>query len=195
MTDDAPDLARRRALTVATCAAGGAATAAVAWPFLASLAPSERARALGAPAETDIGALQPGELMTVEWQGKPVWILRRTDEMLRTLGDHDPLLADPESAHSIQPPYCENPGRSIKPEILVAVALCTHLGCVPSYRPQGDPAAGIAHAGFYCPCHASKFDVAARVYRNVPAPTNLVIPRHAYLSDARLLIGEDRSGA
>jgi ubiquinol-cytochrome c reductase iron-sulfur subunit len=195
MTDDAPDLARRRALTVATCAAGGAATTALAWPFLASLAPSERARALGAPGEADIGTLEPGELATVEWHGKPVWILRRTEEMVRTLEDHDQLLADPTSVHSIQPPYCENPQRSIKPELFVTVALCTHLGCVPSYRPHGDPAAGIAHAGFYCPCHGSKFDIAARVFRNVPAPTNLVIPRHVFLSDRRLLIGDDERGA
>jgi ubiquinol-cytochrome c reductase iron-sulfur subunit len=190
------DLERRRALTLAASAAGGAATAAAAWPFLASMAPSERARALAAPVEVDISGMRPGELMTVEWRGKPVWVLLRTHEMLRTLGDHDAVLADPESRDSIQPAYCRNPQRSIKPEVLVTVALCTHLGCIPSYRPEGDPAAQIAHAGFYCPCHGSKFDIAARVYRNVPAPTNLVIPRHKYLADTRILVGEDgeRSG-
>ena len=188
---EAVDLERRRALTLAVSAAGGAATAAATWPFLASMAPSERARALGAPVEVDVSGMKPGELMTVEWRGKPVWILRRSDEMIRTLGDHDAVLADPDSRESIQPPYCRNPQRSIKPELLVAVALCTHLGCIPSYRPAGDPVAGIAHAGFYCPCHGSKFDIAARVYRNVPAPTNLVIPRHRYLAETRILIGED----
>jgi ubiquinol-cytochrome c reductase iron-sulfur subunit len=185
------DLQRRCALTLAVSAAGGAATAALAWPFLASMAPSERARALGAPAEVDTASVKPGELMTVEWQGKPVWVLRRTDEMIQTLGKHHQLLADPESHRSIQPEYCRNPQRSIKPEVFVTIALCTHLGCIPSYRPEGDPAVDIAHAGFYCPCHGSKFDAAARVYKNVPAPTNLVIPRHKYLSDTRLLVGED----
>jgi ubiquinol-cytochrome c reductase iron-sulfur subunit len=140
--------------------------------------------------------MKPGELMTVEWRGKPVWVLLRTDGMLRTLGDHDAVLADPASRNSIKPAYCRNAQRSTKPEVLVTVALCTHLGCIPSYRPERDPAAQIVHAGFYCPCHGSKLDIAARVYRNVPAPTNLVIPRHKYLADTRILVGEDgeRSG-
>jgi ubiquinol-cytochrome c reductase iron-sulfur subunit len=189
------DLKRRRALTLAASAAGGATTGAAAWPFLASLEPSERARALGVPVEADIASLQPVELMTVEWQGKPVWVLRRTDEMIKTLSEHHEALSDPESHGSVQPEYARNPQRSIKPDVLVTVALCTHLGCVPSYRPEADAAAQLVHAGFYCPCHGSKFDVAGRVYKNVPAPTNLVIPRHVYLSGTRILIGDDRKGA
>ena len=195
MSDQDVDLKRRCTLTLAASAAGGAATAAVAWPFLASLEPSDRARALGAPVEADISNLNPGELMTVEWQGKPVWVLRRTDEMIERLGQHHEVLSDPESHRSLQPEYCRNPRRSIKPDVFVTVALCTHLGCIPSYRPAGDAAAQLVHAGFYCPCHGSKFDVAGRVYKNVPAPTNLEIPRHAYLSETRILTGTDRKGA
>lgn len=190
MAEDHVDLNRRKALLLATTAAGGAATAAAVWPFIASLEPSERAKAAGAPVEVDIAGVAPGELLTVEWRGKPVWILRRTDEMIRELPKHQQVLADPESHKSEQPEYAQNSERSIKPEVFVTVALCTHLGCIPSYTREGDPAHGIQHAGFYCPCHGSKFDVAGRVYANVPAPTNLVIPEHTYLSETRILIGD-----
>lgn len=193
MNDEEVDLERRKALLLATAAAGGAATAAAVWPFVASLEPSERAKAMGAPVEVDIGGIAAGELKTIEWRGKPVWILHRTAEMVAELPKHHQVLADPESHKSEQPRYAENPQRSIKPDLFVAVALCTHLGCIPSYRPNGDAANNVLHAGFYCPCHGSKFDVAGRVYANVPAPTNLVIPPHTYLTDNRLLIGEDRA--
>ncbi len=195
MSDDGVDLKRRKALVVLTSAAGGAATAGAVWPFVSSLQPSERAKALGAPTEVGVSAIPPGGLATVEWRGKPVWILRRTGEMIRELPEHRALLADPESRESVQPPYAENLHRSIKPEIFVAVGLCTHLGCIPTYSPDGNPAVNLSHAGFYCPCHGSRFDAAGRVHANVPAPVNLVIPPHTYLSSSRLLIGEDKAGA
>lgn len=188
----APDGERRTALTLA-CAVGGAGTAALVWPFLASLAPSERARALGAPAEADIGALEPGALITVEWRGQPVWILRRTPAMLATLAAVAPRLTDPESKRSIQPEYARNTTRSIKPEILVVIGICTHLGCTPTPRLEAG-AGGMGPdwpGGFLCPCHGSRFDSAGRVYRNMPAPTNLSVPPHKYLSDTRILIGAD----
>ena len=188
-----PNAARRRALVAATTAIGGMAAAVAAVPFIGSMMPSERAKAAGAPVETDISTLGPGALLTVEWQGKPVWILHRTDEMLRLLGEDEQRLSDPQSAVPQQPAYCRNPTRSIKPGFLVAVGICTHLGCVPACRPEAvAPDLGPEwHGGFYCPCHGSKFDLAGRVYKNVPAPTNLVIPRHGYLSDSRLIIGTE----
>ena len=193
VTHEQPDSARRRALVAATTAVGGITVAAAAVPFIGSMLPSERVKAAGAPVEIDISDLEPGTLRTVEWRGKPVWILRRADEMLRLLGGDDRRLVDPQSAVPQQPAYATNPTRSIKPEILVAVGLCTHLGCVPTFRPQIAPAdlGPEWRGGFYCACHASKFDLAGRVYKNVPAPTNLVIPPHGYLSDSRLIIGTD----
>lgn len=190
---ETPDPARRRALVAATTALGGIGVAVSTVPFIGSMLPSERAKAAGAPVEVDIGTLGPGALQTVEWQGKPVWILHRTGEMLRLLGEDEQRLSDPRSAVPQQPAYCKNPTRSIKPEFLVAVGICTHLGCVPTVRPEIAPAdlGPKWRGGFYCPCHASKFDLAGRVYKNVPAPTNLVIPRHGYLSDSRLIIGTD----
>lgn len=186
---------QRRALVVATGVTAGIALVGTAVPFVASMNPSERARTGNAPIEVDISMLQPGELATVAWRGKPVWILRRTEEMIRELGDHDELLLDPQSKQSNQPEYCLNPSRSIKPEFFATIALCTHLGCVPTYRPRGrDVRLGEAHTGFYCPCHGSRFDAAGRVVKNVPAPRNLDIMEHAYLSDARLLIGTDLKG-
>ena len=186
-----PDF-QRRALVVATGVTAGVALLASAVPFVASMNPSERARAGGAPVEVDISRLQPGELATVAWRGMPVWILHRTEQMIRELGDHDELLLDPRSKQSNQPKICLNSARSIKPEFFATIALCTHLGCVPSYRPDGgDVRLGDGHAGFYCPCHGSRFDAAGRVAKNVPAPRNLDIMEHAYLSDTRLLIGAD----
>lgn len=190
------DQSKRMLLIAASMAAGGVATVGAGAPFVMSLMPSERAKAAGAPVEVDITAIEPGGMMVVEWQGKPVWIVRRTKAMLDLLGKHDDLLADPGSSVRQQPEYCNNPQRSIKPEILVVIGICTHLGCSPTFRPEvapvdlGDKWPG----GWFCPCHGSRFDMAARVYKGVPAPTNLVIPPHKYLSDSRLLIGDDSKG-
>ena len=186
----------RRRLVVATSALGGIAVVGAAIPFVASMAPSERARSAGAPVEADLSKLAPGQLGTVEWRGKPVWILRRTPEMIERLGRLDRLLLDPASARTQQPEYCRNPLRSIRPELWIAVALCTHLGCVPSVRKDVAPAdlGPDWPGGFYCPCHGSKFDFAGRVLRNVPAPLNLEVPRHTFLSYAVALIGEDEVG-
>jgi ubiquinol-cytochrome c reductase iron-sulfur subunit len=187
----------RRRLLVATCVAGGAATAAVAWPFLASMQPSERAKALGAPVEADIAALEPGQQMIVEWQGKPVWIVRRTKEMLATLSKDRSVLADPDSKRSEQPDFARNETRSLKPELMVMVGICTHLGCSPTAKfAPNDPSMGANWpGGFLCPCHGSKFDLAGRVYANMPAPDNLPVPKYKYLSDTKLLIGDDSKGA
>jgi ubiquinol-cytochrome c reductase iron-sulfur subunit len=161
--------------------------------------PSARAKAAGAPVEVDISKIEPGQLLTVEWRGKPVWILRRTPEMLKSLNEVDPLLADPESkVVDQQPPYAQNEARSINPQILVLVGICTHLGCSPDKRLDVGAVSGLGDdwkGGFFCPCHGSKFDLAGRVYKNVPAPTNLVVPPHAFLSDTRIVIGADRKGA
>jgi len=183
---------QRRALMAATGVTAGIALVATAVPFVASMSPSERAHAGRLPVEVDISMLAPGALATVAWRGRPVWILHRTEEMIKDLSDHDDLLVDPESKQSNQPDYCLNPARSIKPEFLVTSALCTHLGCTPLYRPDGGSVhLGEGHAGFYCPCHGSRFDAAGRVVKNVPAPRNLDIMEHRYLSDTRLLIGAD----
>lgn len=187
------DLKRRRTLVMATSILGGLGVAAATVPFIGSMLPSERAKAAGAPVEADISKLNPGELITVEWQGKPVWILHRTEDMLRQLIKDEQLLSDPQSEVPHQPEYSKNSTRSIKPEYLVSVGICTHLGCVPNFRPEISPA-DLGHAwrgGFYCPCHGSKYDLAGRVFKGVPAPTNLIIPRHAYLSDFQLIIGAD----
>ncbi len=187
----------RRTLLVATCVAGGAATAAATWPFIASMEPSERARALGAPVEADISGLEPGTMMVVEWQGKPVWVVRRTKEMLDTLTKDTAQLADPLSKRSSQPEYAQNiwRAREEKKDILVTVGICTHLGCSPTARfAPGDPSMGANWpGGFLCPCHGSRFDLAARVYANFPAPDNLPVPRYKYLSDQKMLIGDDKA--
>ena len=192
MSDKPDDISRRRTLVRLTAAAGGVAAAGAAVPFIASLAPSERAKAAGAPVEADIESLKPAELRTIEWRGQPVWILRRTPDMLQRLASAEPLLIDPGSrVGSQQPDYAKNPTRSVEPEVLVTVALCTHLGCIPSYYPAPDSLQPGWPGGFYCPCHGSKFDLAGRVYRGSPAPTNLVIPPHRYESATRLVVGED----
>jgi ubiquinol-cytochrome c reductase iron-sulfur subunit len=195
----AEDLSKRRFLLAATTVAGGAAVAGAAVPFVASMLPSERAKAGGAPDDADFAKLGPGEQVTVEWRGMPVWILRRTEAMLKALGglDHRANLVDPDSKlTNQQPAYVRNAFRSIKPEYLVVVPLCTHLGCVPSFRPDVAPAdlGPKWPGGYYCPCHGSKFDFAGRVYRNVPAPTNLVVPPHHYLSSTMVRIGEHPGG-
>lgn len=185
---------RRRFLVAATSVAGGIACVAWATPFVMSMMPSERAKAAGAPVEVDITKLEPGMLLAVEWRGKVVWILKRTPEMLANLPKLDSLLADPKSEkEDQQPKYAQNPTRSIKPEILITEGVCTHLGCSPIFRKDIAPAdlGSDWLGGFFCPCHGSKFDLAGRVYKNLPAPTNLIIPPHTYLSDSLLLIGAD----
>jgi ubiquinol-cytochrome c reductase iron-sulfur subunit len=191
------DTRKRKFLIAATSAIGGVAAAGVAVPLVMSMMPSARAKAAGAPVEVDIGKMEPGAILTVEWQGKPVWIVNRTQEMLDLLGKHDGQLADPNSEMPQQPEYCKNANRSIKPQYLVAVGICTHLGCSPTFRKDIGAAdlGGDWPGGFFCPCHGSRFDLAARVFKNVPAPTNLKIPPHQYLSDAKLLIGVDAKGA
>lgn len=191
------DTRKRKFLIAATSAVGGVAAVAVVAPMLMSMMPSARAKAAGAPVEVDISKVESGMLLTVEWRGKPVWIVNRSKEMLEMLGKHDDRLVDPNSEMPMQPPYCRNPTRSIKPEYLVAVGICTHLGCSPTYRKEVGAADLGADwpGGFFCPCHGSRFDLAARVYKNVPAPVNIVIPPHQYLSDAQLLIGVDPKGA
>jgi ubiquinol-cytochrome c reductase iron-sulfur subunit len=194
MTEHCIDHQRRR-LFVATAAAGGLGTAITLVPFVSSMLPSERARATGAPVEVDIGTLQPGQMMTVEWRGKPVWVLHRTPEMLATLPKLAEQVSDPVSAMNQQPEYCRSEHRSIKPEFFVAIGICTHLGCSPGSRFASGTADGMDSnwpGGFFCPCHGSTFDLAGRVFKNKPAPTNLEIPIHDYLTETRLLIGEER---
>jgi len=188
---DSPGDADRRLWLGAATVAGAAGLVTTAVPFVASLAPSEKARALGAPVEVDVGSLRLGELRTVEWRGKPMFVLRRTPEMIDALARHDTLLADPQSRRSEQPKAARNDLRSIRPELAVIEAVCTHLGCVPTFRPTpGSPDIGAQWpGGFYCPCHGSKFDLAGRVFKNVPAPTNLSVPPHRYVSETALLIG------
>lgn len=183
----------RRQWIMATAGAGGALALTALTPFVSSLLPSERAKAAGAPVEVDIGKLTPGEMMIVEWRGKPVWILKRTPAMMAALKKAEPMLADPASEKQQQPAYATNESRSRKPELLVVVGICTHLGCSPAQAfTAGDPALGADWpGGFLCPCHGSTFDFAGRVFKNKPAPTNLEIPPHQYLSDSRLIIGSD----
>ncbi len=194
---DNMDHSKRRLLIAATTAAGGVAAAGAGAPFVLSLMPSERAKAAGAPIEVDVSAIQPGTMIGAEWQGKPVWIVRRTKEMLDMLAKHDDKLVDPKSSVQQQPEYCNNPYRSIKPEYLVVLGVCTHLGCSPTFRPEVAPADLGADwpGGWFCPCHGSRFDLAARVYKGVPAPSNMIVPPHKYLSDTKLLIGDDSKGA
>ena len=197
MSDDKQVNKTRRNLVIATCAAGGAAGVAAAVPFAASWLPSERAKAGGAPIVADISALEPGQSMTVEWRSKPVWIIRRTKEMLDRLPSVDAKLSDPASDVPMQPEYAKNEFRSIKPEVLVLVGICTHLGCSPQSKPAEDKTEMGADwtGGFLCPCHGSKFDLAGRVYKGAPAPVNLEVPKYTYLSETRILIGDDTKGA
>ena len=197
MSEQSIDSDKRTWLIASSCA-GAVGAGFVAVPFASSFAPSERARAAGAPVEVDIGSLKPGEKLTVEWRGKPVWVIRRTPEQLAGLAKLAPQLADPDSkrkADELTPPYARNEARSIKPEYLVAVGICSHLGCSPSdkFQPGAQPSLPDDWAGgFLCPCHGSTFDLAGRVYKNKPAPDNLEIPPYQYLSDTRILIGEDK---
>ncbi len=198
MSTDNVDTGRRRFLVASTSVVAAVGAGFVAVPFLSSWMPSERAKNAGAPVEVDISKLEAGRLMIVEWQSKPVWIVRRTEKTLADLTTLDPGLRDPASENvDQQPDYAQNANRSIKPEILVLVGICTHLGCSPTFRP--DIAAADLGAdwlgGFFCPCHSSKFDLAGRVYQGVPAPTNLVVPPHKYLSDNVILVGVDGGAA
>ena len=177
-----------------TSAAGAVAGIGFATPFVMSMFPSERARAAGAPIEVDLTKIEPGMLVTEEWRGKPVWILHRTARMLEEIRNSDKVVADPESRQPMQPEYAKNEFRSIKDEYLVLVGICTHLGCSPTQKLEAGEASGLGadwKGGFFCPCHGSKFDLAGRVYKGAPAPSNLVVPPYTYLSDMRLLIGDD----
>lgn len=199
MSDGRPVDNSRRNLLVATCAAGGVAGVATAVPFVGSFAPSEQAKAAGAPVEADISGMADGDLRTFEWRGKPVWIVRRSKEMVDELKKNDPELADPHSLRNqseLTPmPETRNEYRSLKPEYLVAVGICTHLGCVPNARFSLGPQPSLPSdwpGGFLCPCHGSTFDLAGRVYKNKPAPDNLPVPPYIYVSDTKILIGEEK---
>lgn len=195
MAADDVDRKRRRFLTQAATVVGGAGIAAAAVPFVSSMSTSARAQAAGAPIEVDIGKLEPGQRVTYEWRGRPIWVVRRTDRMLESLEKVEPRLADPDSSTSEQPPYAANVyrAREDRPEVLVMEAICTHLGCSPSYRPEVAPADLGPEwlGGFFCPCHGSRYDISGRVYDGQPAPKNMPVPPYMYLSESRLLIGED----
>ncbi|MGR8929746.1 MAG: ubiquinol-cytochrome c reductase iron-sulfur subunit [Gammaproteobacteria bacterium] len=193
MNNTGVDTSKRQFLTSALSVVGAVGAGYLAVPFLSQMQPSAKAMAAGAPVEVDLSKMEPGQLIRVAWRGKPVWILNRTPEVLETLGTLDSKLADPMSNESNQPEYAKNALRAIKPEIFVAVGLCTHLGCSPTFRPEiapsdlGDDWKG----GFFCPCHGSWFDLAGRVFRGVPAPTNLEIPPYRYVNDKLIIVGED----
>lgn len=189
-----PDAAARRQWLLATGAVGAAATVAVAIPLVSTLAPSERARAAGAAVEVDLSDLAPGDMKTVEWRGKPVWVLHRTPEMLAALPGLDAQLADPHSRRDQQPPYAQNEVRAMRPEILVVVGICTHLGCSPTAVAAGSTNPSVPAdwaGGFFCPCHGSIFDLAGRVFKNKPAPSNLEVPPYRFVDATHLRIGED----
>lgn len=193
MNIEGVDKSKRQFLTSALTVVGAVGTGYLAVPFLAQMQPSTKAMAAGAPVTVDISKMEPGQLIRVAWRGKPVWLLNRTPEVLETLRTLDDQLRDPQSSESIQPVYTKNPTRALKQEIFVAVGLCTHLGCSPTFRPEIGPAdlGPDWKGGFFCPCHGSWFDLAGRVYRGVPAPTNLEIPPYRYITDTQIIIGED----
>ncbi len=198
MTDTTMDGSKRRFLVAMSTALGGVAAVGAAVPFVLSMNPSARALAAGAPVEVDLSKIEPGMKVDVEWRGKPVWVVHRTPEMLALLGKHDDKLTDPHSENTNQQPdYCKNPTRSIKPEYFIVIGICTHLGCSPTYRSDiGAPDLGADWpGGWFCPCHGSRFDMAARVFAGSPAPSNLVVPPHKYLSETRVLIGVDQDAS
>ncbi len=200
MSDEASspvDPGRRQLLTVVTAVTGAIGVAFAATPFLASWKPSARAKALGAPVEIDASKLEPGAMLKVEWRGKPVWVLRRTPEMLKALAAAAPFLLDPESNASVQPAYAKNESRASRPEYLVVLGVCTHLGCspLPKFAPGDLTVSADWPGGFYCPCHGSKFDIAGRVWKGVPAPANLTVPPYTFLADGRILVGADTKPA
>ena len=189
---------RRRFLTNVTAAAWAVGGSVAAYPFIRSMTPSERAKAAGAPVVIDISRLEPGQMIKYEWRGKPIWVIRRTDDMVQKLADLAERLADPDSERSEQPDYAKNVHRSREPKFLVLIGVCTHLGCSPVTNFAIGPASGLGDdwpGGFFCPCHGSKFDLSGRVYKNLPAPTNLVVPPYKYLTDTLILVGEDDGGA
>ncbi|EGV19852.1 ubiquinol-cytochrome c reductase iron-sulfur subunit [Thiocapsa marina] len=188
---------RRRVLVAATSVVGAVGAGFALVPFIASMNPSAKARAAGAPVEADISQLEPGAILRVKWRGKPVWVVSRTAEMLEALPTLDGELVDPASAVPQQPEYCQNATRSIKEQYFVVIGICTHLGCSPTFRPEfaPDDLGAKWRGGFFCPCHGSRFDLAGRVFKGVPAPTNLVIPVHTYINDTTILVGEDRGAA
>ncbi|MBD3610057.1 MAG: ubiquinol-cytochrome c reductase iron-sulfur subunit [Gammaproteobacteria bacterium] len=196
-TDGVDSKKRRFLLTAATSVVGGAGTVAALVPFVKSMNPSARAEAAGAPVEVDVSKMKPGEQVTVEWRGKPVWIIRRTEQNISDLPGMNDRLADPNSQVDQQPEYAQNISRSIKPEYVVLVGICTHLGCSPTYRPDMAPAdlGPEWKGGFFCPCHGSRFDLAGRVYKGVPAPTNLVVPPYHFMSESKILVGVDKGAA
>ena len=198
MSEEAADPGRRRFLTLATTAVGAVGTVYAITPFVKSMLPSARAKAAGAPVAVDISRLEPGQLLTIEWRGKPVWVLRRSESMLKAMEDVAGKLRDPGSDELTQQPnYTKNPYRSIKPEYMVMIGICTHLGCAPTYRPEfAPPDLGPEwKGGFFCPCHGSTYDLAGRVYAGVPAPSNLVVPPHHFVTDSLLLVGVDPESA
>ncbi|MGB5472738.1 MAG: ubiquinol-cytochrome c reductase iron-sulfur subunit [Gammaproteobacteria bacterium] len=197
MSGEETNSGRRRFLTAATTVVGAVGVGFFLVPFISSMQPSAKARAAGAPVRADISKLQPGQMIRVKWRGKPVWIVKRTEDNLQKLPGLDAELADPESLVSDQPDYARNEDRAIKPEILVLIGICTHLGCSPTYRPDVAPAdlGPEWQGGFFCPCHGSKFDMAGRVFKGMPAPKNLPVPPYRYLSDAEILIGDDKETA
>ena len=186
------NLGRRRFLTLSTAVVGGVGAAFTAVPFIKSWSPSAKAKAAGAPVEVDISKIEEGQLIRVIWQGKPVWVVRRSQETLNELSAIADMLRDPESLEPQQPEYIKNIYRSIKPEIFLAVGICTHLGCSPTYFPDSfnKEVKGVA-SGFFCPCHGSKFDMAGRVFKSVPAPLNLVVPPYTYINEGRILVGSN----
>ena len=191
------DTSRRRFLTLAASGMGVIGGAAVVWPLLASLRPSAKAQAAGAPITIDLSVIEPGQKFTTTWRGKAIWVVKRTPEMVASLGKVTGELVDPDSASSKQPDYAKNPARAIKPELSVLIANCTHLGCIPTFRPE-HPAPDISanwEGGFFCPCHGSKFDLAGRVFKGSPAPVNLSVPPYRFASDTQLVVGEDQAAA
>jgi ubiquinol-cytochrome c reductase iron-sulfur subunit len=197
MSGEDTNSGRRRFLTAATTVVGAVGTGFVLVPFISSMQPSAKARAAGAPVRADISKLESGQMIRVKWRGKPVWVVNRTQKMLDVLPTLDSQLRDPESLESEQPDYAQNEYRSIKPEYAVLIGICTHLGCSPTYRPDIAPAdlGKDWKGGFFCPCHGSRFDLAGRVFKGVPAPLNLVVPPYRYLSDTELLIGDEGGAA
>ena len=197
MSTEGVDLKRRRFLTTATSVVGGVGAVFVAVPFVTSMLPSAKTQAAGAPVDVDINKLEPGQRIIVEWRGKPVWVLWRTQEAMDTLVSLRDQLRDPDSEQNQQPLYAKNELRSIKPEILVVIGICTHLGCSPTYRPDVAPAdlGPDWKGGFFCPCHGGKYDMAGRVYKGLPPPLNLVVPPYRYLTESRIVIGEHHGQA
>lgn len=196
MQDGGIDKKRRHFLTAAATIVGGAGVLATAIPFVSTLSPSAKTKAVGGPIEVDISGLKLGERMVEKWRGKPVWILRRSEESLADLSGMTDILRDPESEVEQQPEYAKNEHRSVNPEYLVVIGLCTHLGCSPNYltRNEANDFGADWKGGFFCPCHGSKFDLAGRVYKGVPAPANLVVPKYQFISKSKILIGDDSVG-